>query len=128
MRQHHRLKALSVVATLLSLSLQTSLFAQSNVPSVPPVPPVRINFVVTDDKNHFVDGLRKEDIKVFADNDEQAIISFEWDERPIHYAITIDTSGSFKKLLAAELEAVGVLISNKRNTDEAFVARFISSD
>jgi Ca-activated chloride channel family protein len=130
--RHHiqnQLSALSVVALLLVLVVQTSLSAQTNTgPVAPQAPPVKVNFLVTDNKNHFVDGLNKEDIKVFVHDVEQPLLLFEWDERPIHYAITIDTSGSFKKLMAAELEAVSVIISNNRSSDEVFIERFINSD
>jgi len=131
-RQHplKRLKALCVVATLVSLGVQSSLFAQSKAAGAgaPQAPPVRMSFIVTDNQNHYVDGLRKEDIKIFADKDEQPLVLFEHDERPIHYAIAIDNSGSFRQLLAAELEAVSVIISNNRSTDELFIERFVSSD
>lgn len=132
MRQHHLkgLKALCVVATLVGLGVQASLYAQSSAvgASAPQAAPVRMSFIVTDSKNHFVDGLSKEDIKVFADKVEQPLVLFEHDERPIHYAIAIDTSGSFRQLLSAELEAVSVIIKNNRDTDELFIERFVSSD
>jgi len=125
-----RLHTLCVAATLFGLGVQTPLFAQSNAAGVSAMqpPPVRMSFIVTDNRNHFVDGLRKEDIKVFADKEEQPLVLFERDERPIHYAIAIDTSGSFRQLLSAELEAVSVIIKNNRDTDDLFIERFVSSD
>jgi Ca-activated chloride channel homolog len=90
--------------------------------------PVSLSMIVTDTDHKRVNSVRKDQIKVFEDTVEQPILSIEADDRPVDYAIVIDSSGSFRRLLASALDAVALIIKNKRPVDEVFIEKFISSD
>jgi Ca-activated chloride channel homolog len=89
---------------------------------------VSLSMIVTDKNNKSVNTIRKDQIRVFEDKAEQQILSIEPDERPVDYGIVMDASGSFRRLLMSSLEAVTLILKNKRPTDEIFIERFISSD
>jgi Ca-activated chloride channel family protein len=89
---------------------------------------VKLSVIVTDGSEHSVDDVVKDEVQVFEDHVVQTIKEFSKEDKPVNYAIAIDTSGSFKTLLAPVLEAVKLLINNQRDNDETFIERFISSD
>ena len=106
-------------------------FAQS-VPVPEPVAPsgrlVKLNVIVTDEKNHSLDDIGKEELQVFEDGTQQKIVLLEKDDRPIDYAIVVDNSGSLRFLFSAIQAVVTLFIDNKRQGDEIMIERFISSD
>jgi Ca-activated chloride channel family protein len=91
-------------------------------------PPVNLSMIVTDTKNKGVNTIRKDQIRVFEGKQEQQIISVEADERPVDYGIVIDASGSLRTQIISALQAVVMIIKNKRPGDEVFIERFISRD
>jgi Ca-activated chloride channel family protein len=119
-----------ISATLLTLVVNPA-FVSQNIPPSPTTsiaPQVRLRLIVTDKSDHSIDEIRKEDIRVFEEKVEQTILSLDRDQRPIDFGIAIDSSGSFKQLMAPALSAVQVIIQRKRPTDEVFLERFISND
>ncbi|HZE62573.1 MAG TPA: VWA domain-containing protein [Pyrinomonadaceae bacterium] len=120
----------TISATLLTLVVNTS-FVSQNIPPNPSTPSaaqVSLSLIVTDKSDHSLDEIRKEDIKVFEGKVEQTLLLLERDQRPIDFGIAIDTSGSFKQLMAPALTAAQIIIERKRAADEVFIERFISSD
>src|SRR6267154_2213727 len=89
---------------------------------------VKLSLIVTDRANHALDDLSKESIQVFEDKTPQAVSLFAKDDRPVDYAIVIDATGSFRKLLDPATEAARLLIDSSRDSDETYIERFISSN
>lgn len=117
-----------LIAASLCLTLASTLAGQDPAKPTPaPGPVVGLSLIVTDKDDKGVSTIRKDQIRLFEDKVEQTI-SLETDERPIDYGIVIDASGSFRMLIASALEAVTLIIRNRRPTDEIFIERFISSD
>ena len=104
------------------IAVLAAVFAQATGPRV------ELSLIVTDKENKSQSNLRKEDLHVFEDNVEQTILSIETDERPIDLGIAIDTTGSFRRILGAAIQAAQLIIINRRPEDEIFIERFISSD
>ena len=121
---------LALIAVQLVLLVNTALVGQTTPanPNQGETPVVRMSLIVTDGANNSVDDITKGDLKVFEDKIEQTILVLERDERPFDCGIILDTSESFRKVLAPALEAVRLIIDNKRPDDEIFIERFISSD
>lgn len=91
-------------------------------------PRVELSLIVTDKDNNAIRKISKEDLHVFEDNVEQTALTLEADERPVDYVLAIDASGSFRSFLGAAMEAVQLIITNRRPADEIAIERFISSD
>ncbi|HEX5966097.1 MAG TPA: hypothetical protein VFY51_09195, partial [Pyrinomonadaceae bacterium] len=86
--------------------LVTTSRAQDPAPAPPTSGPmVALSMIVTDKDNKAVTLIRKDQIRVFEDKDEQTILSIEADERPVDCVLLIDATGSFKRLITAALEA-----------------------
>jgi len=67
---------------------------------------ITIPFSVTDNQNHYVNDLNKEDIEVFEDDKPQGIFSFSREsDINLRYALAIDTSNSQRNTLAIEKTA-----------------------
>ncbi|HET9714039.1 MAG TPA: VWA domain-containing protein [Pyrinomonadaceae bacterium] len=94
----------------------------------PAGPKVELSLIVTDKANKPVNTINKADIRVIEDKVEQTVLGVEADERPVDCALVIDTSGSFRSLIASSLEMTRLLIVNRRPDDEIFIERFVSSD
>jgi Ca-activated chloride channel homolog len=121
-------RAITAGIVTLSMLIGSALLVAQTPGSNPNGPVVTLSLIVTDRSNHSIDDTRKEDIKVFEDKVEQSVLSFEKDERPIDYAIAIDSSGSLRSVMAPAIEAVGAIISHNRAGDQTFIERFVSSD
>ena len=115
----------ALALTLLSLSLNSTLFAQDAKPAGLTV---ELSMIVTDSASKSIDQIKKEDVHVIEDKVEQTVLSIERDTRPVDCVIAIDSSGSLRRLLPTTLEAAKVIIMNRRPEDEILVMRFISSD
>lgn len=69
---------------------------------------VALNVTVTDDQNHYMRGLTKEDFAVYEDGVRQEVTFFATNSVPLDLAILIDTSASMlEKLNLAQAAAVG---------------------
>ena len=91
-------------------------------------PTVQLSLIVTDAKNKSVDAINKSDIRLVEDKVEQTILNVEPDQRPVDCGIVIDASGSMRQLIGSTIEAAGMIVVNRRATDEIFIERFVSSD
>lgn len=91
-------------------------------------PLVELSLIVTDKANNSVTTLRKEEVRVFEDNVEQAVLTVERDESPIDIGIAIDASGSFRSFLPQVLEQVNLIVTSLRPDDQIFIEKFVSSD
>jgi len=89
---------------------------------------VKLNLIVVDSNDHAVDAVKKDDIRVVENKQEQSVLGVEPDQRPTDIVIEIDASGSFKDLLPYATAAAKMIIDNRRPTDEVALIRFISSD
>lgn len=107
-----------------------TLAAQTLAPgqTLPAPRTVKLNLIVTDASNQSGTDFNKEDLQILEDDVPQTLTLFEKDTRPVRYVVAIDTSGSFKGLLAPALAATKILINSNRDLDETMLLRFISSD
>ncbi|HEX5703228.1 MAG TPA: VWA domain-containing protein [Pyrinomonadaceae bacterium] len=96
-------------------------------PNPPAARTVKMSLIVTDQSNHSVGDIKKEDLQLLEDKVPQTLTLFEKDSRPVKYVVAIDTSGSFKDLLEPVIEASKMLVNQNRDLDETMLMRFISS-
>ena len=89
---------------------------------------VRLSLIVTDKSNKGITSIRKDQIRVFEDKDEQKVLSIEPDERAVDLVLLVDSSGSFKWLYQSAIDAAKLLILNRRPVDHVAVVRFVSTD
>ena len=85
---------------------------------------VTIPVKVSDRSNRFIAGLKKEDFKVFEDNQEQEIALFSNEEQPFTVALVLDMSYSttFK---VTEIQAAAIAFINQlRPNDKVMVVSF----
>ncbi len=98
-------------------------------PAPPPAgPQVALSLIVTDKDGKGVNSIRKDQIRVFEDGNEQTVVAIEPDERPVDCVLLIDATGSFKHLINSALQAAKLFIDNRRPDDQIAIARFVSSD
>lgn len=120
---------IAYIASAVVLFSASSLSAQQTSASPQPDGPlVKLSVIAIDSKNGAVDKIQKSDLRVVEDKLEQAVISFEADERPADIAIALDASGSFEGLLPYALEAAKMIVNSRKASDEIFIETFISSD
>ena len=91
-------------------------------------PIVELSLIVTDKDRKSLNSISKDEIRIIEDKVEQTVLSVERDDRPIDYALLIDSSNSLRRLLAAAVEAARMIVINRRGSDEIFIEDFISSD
>lgn len=85
---------------------------------------ITIPVKVSDRKNRFFGGLKKENFKVFEDNVEQEIAYFSNEEEPFTVALLLDMSYS-AKFRAAEIQSAAIaFISQLRDVDRLMVISF----
>jgi VWFA-related protein len=90
---------------------------------------INVTATVTDRNGHFVAGLRKEDFRVFQDDQPQPITHFDNERVPVSLGIVLDTSGSMSgEKMAAAREALNrFLFDLLDENDEVFLYRFDGS-
>lgn len=90
---------------------------------------INVTATVTDQNGRFVSGLRKEDFRVYQDDQPQEITHFNSERVPVSLGIVLDTSGSMdgEKMTAAKLALNRFLIDLLGPDDEVFLYRFDSS-
>jgi len=115
------------VCLLLPLSV---LHAQDAQPSPAELPPqlVKFTMIITDKKHHSVDDVRQEEIQLEEDKQAPAVVSFSKDLRSVDYALVLDTSGSFRKVLPVVVKTARILVNGNLAEDKTFVESFVSSD
>ena len=118
-----------VCAALLSVAAAVA-SAQEQAPAVQPAaaPPVRINVMLTGGKGRAAPELKREDLRVYVDNIERPVVSFEKEVLPVSYGLVVDNSGSLRSQANAVVAAAKYLVEQNGPSDEAFVVRFVSSD
>ena len=87
---------------------------------------INVNATVTDQSGRFVPGLRKDDFRVFDDEQPQAVTHFNAERVPVSLGIVLDTSGSMDgdKIDAARAGARSLPLPADRSRDEVFLYRF----
>jgi Ca-activated chloride channel family protein len=88
-----------------------------------------VNVVATvfDESGKYMDGLKKDDFKVFEDGQEQQLSFFSHDLRvPISIGILVDTSGSMKHKLQQAIQTVREITLALSPQDEVFLISFNS--
>ena len=89
---------------------------------------VKFNLIVTDRSNKSVDSILPRDVKVTEDKTEREVVAVEVDQRPVDLGVLIDSSGSFRDLLASCLDAVRLVVVNRAPDDQIYIGAFVSSD
>jgi len=87
---------------------------------------INVTATVTDENGRFVSGLRKEDFRVYQDDELQPITHFTNERVPVSLGIVLDTSGSMEgeKMIAAR-EAINSFLDQLTDPDdEVFLYRF----
>jgi VWFA-related protein len=90
---------------------------------------INVTATVTDGNGRFVPGLRKEDFRVYQDDQPQQITHFNSERVPVSLGIILDTSGSMdgEKMAAAKLALNRFLRDLLGPEDEVFLYRFDTS-
>ena len=89
---------------------------------------INVTATVTDGSGRFVPGLRKEDFRVYQDDQPQTITHFNSERVPVSLGIILDTSGSMdgEKMAAAKQALNRFLLELLGPEDEVFLYRFDS--
>ena len=90
---------------------------------------INVTATVTDGNGRFVSGLRKEDFRVYENDQPQQITHFNSERVPVSLGIILDTSGSMdgEKMAAAKRALNRFLRELLGPEDEVFLYRFDSS-
>ena len=90
---------------------------------------INVTATVTDASGRFVPNLRKEDFRVYQDDQEQPVTHFNSERVPVSLGIALDTSGSMagEKMAAARDALDRFLYQLLDPSDEVFLYRFDSS-
>jgi len=90
---------------------------------------INVTATVSDQSGRFVSGLRKEDFRVYQDDQEQPITHFNSERVPVSLGILLDTSGSMvgEKMAAAREALNSFLVQLNDPDDEVFLYRFDSN-
>jgi len=85
---------------------------------------VLVPVTVTDPMNRPVLGLRKQDFKVYENNDQQQIQYFSAEEAPISVGVLLDVSKSMTNKFVTERAAAEAFFKNANPQDDFFVITF----
>ena len=85
---------------------------------------VLVPVTVSDDKNHPVTTLKKQDFALFEENKPQEIRYFSTEESPLSVAILLDVSKSMTDKIDAERAAIVEFFNNANPDDEYFAITF----
>ena len=86
---------------------------------------INVTATVTDENGRFVPGLRKEDFRLFDDNDPVEVTHFSSERVPVSLGIVLDTSGSMTPdKMSAARGAIERFIDLLGPDDEMFLYRF----
>src|SRR5688572_17084016 len=90
---------------------------------------INVTATVTDASGRFVPGLRKEDFRLFEDEQPQEITHFDSERVSVSLGIVLDTSGSMdgEKMIAARDALDRFLFQHLGPDDEVFLYRFDST-
>jgi Ca-activated chloride channel family protein len=127
-----------VRATLVALPLAAGVLLSAQTPAAPPqsdpqsfkfrtaVELINVNATVTDQSGRFVAGLRKDDFRVYDEEQLQPVTHFNAERVPVSLGIVLDTSGSMEgdKMSAARQALDRFLDQLMDPDDEVFLYRF----
>jgi VWFA-related protein len=140
------MKPLRLLTAVLVALTATSLTAQQQPQSQPPqtqqqpqqqgdqfrfrtgVDLINVTATVTDENGRFVSGLKKEDFRVYQDEQLQTVTHFDSERVPVSLGIVLDTSGSMdgEKMAAARRALDRFLFELLGRDDEVFLYTFSS--
>jgi Ca-activated chloride channel family protein len=103
-------------------------WVQAQVAQAPPLQSVKLTMIVTDSVKRSVDDVRQEELQLIEDKLPIPLSLFVKDARPVDYALVLDTTGSFKKLLKSVVQGAKTLIASNQPEDETFVESFVDSE
>lgn len=89
---------------------------------------VTLNLIITDEANHAVTDVRREDVRVTEDGTAQTVTSFALEERPISYGLIVDTTGSMRTLLGEVIATARAVVGANRPDDKTFVMHYVDAD
>jgi Ca-activated chloride channel family protein len=78
----------------------------------------------TDKEGHLITDLTRDDFRVYEGDEEQTIIDFYAENRPITLAILIDTSGSMQGKIEEVHDAAGAFVDTLQDQDQALIIDF----
>ncbi len=78
----------------------------------------------TDKRGNFITDLKREDFKVYEDGNEQQILDFYREDRPITMGILLDSSGSMNEKLKEVHKAATSFVDTLRPEDRAMLIDF----
>jgi len=116
----------SILAVLL-LFAASSVSAQSQQPAPPirvTVNRVNVGVTVTDSAGHFVEGLRREDFRIFDNDVEQPITDFLPVEEPAQLLLLIESGPAVLFLSRTHLLAADMLLTKLAATDRVAIASY----
>ncbi|MEP7343493.1 MAG: VWA domain-containing protein [Acidobacteriota bacterium] len=85
---------------------------------------VMLNVTITDGKDRYVPGLKREDFSIFEDKSQQKIVNFSYDENPFTVAILLDISLSMQNKLSLARAACANFVSGLRDGDTFAIYSF----
>jgi len=89
---------------------------------------VKISAIVIDEAKKPVKDIRREEIIVLEKGEPQTISSISNENQPLIYALTVDNSGSFQKLLELVQHALKLIVDENEIDDETVLIRFVDSE
>lgn len=124
------MKVLALILGIVACSLLRAESVQAQEAQASPADSqsVKLTMIVTDPAKRSVDDVRQEDLQLLEGKLPIPISLFVKDERPVDYALVVDTSVSFKKLLKSVVQAAKTLVNSNQPEDETFVESFVSGD
>ena len=116
---------LFALGSLLALSCPAT--GSGQVVAVSGQPTVRrLQLIITDNKgSKSVTDVQATDIELTEEGSIQTVDSLELIEKPTHYGLVIDVSGSLRSQFPLILDAARNLISKNTQEDQTFIIRFI---
>jgi Ca-activated chloride channel homolog len=88
---------------------------------------VLVPITVTDAKDHPVTDLTPNAFRVFEDNIEQKVVSFQQEDGPVSVGFIFDASSSMKKRMEKSVGAIEQFLKTTMPHDEFFLIRFADS-
>jgi Ca-activated chloride channel family protein len=88
---------------------------------------VNVGVIVTDNSGHFVEGLSREDFRVFDDGVEQPVSGFTAIEEPAQVLFLIEAGPAVYLLGKSHVRASGTLLNNLASNDSVAIASYSKS-
>jgi Ca-activated chloride channel family protein len=101
---------------------------QPGSPNTGPTKQVKLDLIVEDKAGQAIHDIKPDDLEITYDGVVQKISYFEKVQKPVLYALLVDTSMSFRQLLPTALGSARLLIEKNTSNDETVLVRFAASD